>query len=356
MSNYTKKLRGSGDFPTELQLEQLNISLVDKQSYLAILTFFGDSLIQDGTLGKGILSYTGKWDSERTVFAGENSKLDNYMLAFISENSVNKLENFRENFVNVPANETMVLKWNVSKVEAYYLHNSTSLDDTEEKVLATFEETLRIQQKAVPKVVFKNKSLQIGGKSSASYLEFRGLTTADLKVKKIVSVIKSKGDEFLPLMVKNSQKSIKTIIAYIAVKRLSTLNQSDFIQQVRTNFIKAYEVGNIYTYEQVSQKTTTKSGKHISRSLKGIRNKLIKKEFSVETQEIFLSWLQELVSEDEKKILNASSFYQKICQTLGATSGTSSPISEASPLISEDNKVTKLVDERTTKKTSTSKS
>jgi hypothetical protein len=260
---------------------------------------------------------------ERTVFLGVNKKLQTYLLAFSSDKSVELVELFRKNFLNLSENKELVELLSLASLDAYCIHPSPSSITNDEQLRLAFEETVQLQQKSVPKFTKTANVLCIGGKTSAINVKLQPAPAADLSVKKIVSVLKlkgSKGDQFMALLRSSIDVNLKTLVAYTFINQLSRGNLSSILEHIRKDFIKDYDVGKVISYAQSKTRSSTTHGKYVQRALSGIRNKLLMQDVSSEIQSITVGWLTKLYQEDRSKIREGSSFFKSLLEVIkGAT-------------------------------------
>lgn len=114
------------------------------------------------------------------------------------------------------------------------------------------------------------------------------------------------------------QKLITTRMFVLREKdRFLKLNKNAF--KGNTSYLKQYKkvlTDNLpkltkFQYAQEEFKSSTASGKYVTRALSGVRNKLMKAEASLESQNIFIAWVLNL-QEGKEKIKDYSKFFDSI--------------------------------------------
>jgi hypothetical protein len=318
-----KRLRAEVDIQSlvnGLTVQTLNITFEDENLYLTLLDYF--NLLETQTkFGQGILSYEGIATPNNSIFLGVNRRLDNYILHFSGTDGITSFEDFRKNFLNLQRNRDLCKNMSFSSIEANYIM------DPRAQVYQTdffdiLERTVTMQQKSLPKVSKENNVLYIGGKTGATALQVKGLISLDLMLQKLSITLKLKqaaADKCFFLTKESIDASFETIIAYLILKQLARVNLSTLLEEINIDLTKNYVVGRVASYAQREERATTKSGKYVLRSLSGIKNKLEQREFSLETQVLFISWLYQLSKNPEFIFQNKPLFLTQIKRTFTST-------------------------------------
>lgn len=296
-----------------LSLEILSISLKSVKNYKAVRDFFGSQLNQEGTYGKGLLESKGFWNRERTLFVGENRKLESYVLCFFTEQSLEILEEFRRNFLNLNENKEMCDLFVISRLQTYFLHDVPPEFRQEHDYRAALRDTIGLQNKSLPKIIRENDSLYIGGKTGSTILEIIAKPQTDFTVNRLVTKLTVKdraGENAMKILSKSIEASFKTIVAFLAIQQISRTNLSDLLKYLRKDYSRDYAVGKVVNYAQEKSRATSSHGKYVLRALSGITNKFSKEDTYEEAQEIFLDWLYDLYfgNRMREKILKHDAF------------------------------------------------
>jgi hypothetical protein len=143
------------------------------------------------------------------------------------------------------------------------------------------------------------------------------IVEADLSVKKMVTVLSTKdqmSDQIWSAIVSSITVTFKAILAWLILHQYSRVTLTEFLKDLRTRYMKDFDVGKVVSYTQKKQKATTSHGKYVQRALAGVKNKLTKTETSEEAKELFLNWMEELHEKHSTKIPEFNVFVTSIRQ------------------------------------------
>lgn len=301
---------------------QINISFNDSACSERIKEYFDKKLTEPGNLGKGVLSYDGFWNEERTVFLGLNHKLNTFVLTFAEKLGMIEFETFRKDFLNLTVNQAIASKLSISNLKAVYILNPPSMVETANQLSPALEEIVQIQQKTVPKVLIDSGNLYIGGKTGHTSLQITSITGADLKVNKMVTSLKLKdrsGASCMALVLSSIETDCYTIVAFLMIKQMSRLNSTKLLTSLCESLRKNYEVGKVSNYAQVKERSSTSSGKYVNRVFSALTKKLTTEETSVETQSLFINWMSKLYNEEASNIKEGTTFFADLKNTCVGT-------------------------------------
>lgn len=308
------------DLKIGMRVERITFSIKSLEAYKAIQTFFQSVLETPGTFGRGLMAFAGSYSSDNTIFLGINTKLESRVLSFINDENQVSLQSFRDDFLNLTENEGIKKQLSISSVNAIYVTEAPETVNISSDLIELFETSIKMQQKSVPKFVIDKGALYIGGKTGATSLKIQGSVASDLNVKFIVLNLKLKdnaADNFYRYLSESILVDCSTVIAFVILNQLGRTTLSPLLTEIQTKLIKDFPVGKVVNFAETKQKSTTKSGKYVIRSLNGITNKLKDAKTCSETQLLFENWFVELETKHRNEIKSFNEFYQKLRKSEG---------------------------------------
>lgn len=306
------------DLSLGVAVEKITFSIKNQETYVKIKTFYSANLKLAGQLGKGLMSFDGFFNEDKSTFLGSNSKLGTKILAFSKAEGLDMIKTFRTDFLNLSENEGCKEHLSISNVTAIYVTNTHEGIAVSSDLTNVFEQTVQMQQKSVPKVIIEKGILNVGGKTAASNIQIEGSIAADLKVKFLTIRIKLKdqsGSNFFKVLSESIQVDVETVIAFFIVNQLSRVTSSNLVSNIKTALIKDFPIGQVVNFVDTKEKATTKGGKYVIRVLSGLSKKLEDSNTSKETQNLVLAWVDKLSTKDPnffEKVISLKKTMEKL--------------------------------------------
>ena len=290
------------EFSPGLIVEVLRMTLTDKTAVDAVTKFFNTDLTTSGTFGNGLMTYSGNYNDDRSLFLGTNSKLGMSIVVFINSPGMALFERFRNDFLNLSNNKPLVEKMSVSSLEATFVTYKPSdirvADDFQNKV----EEIVVKQQKTIPKLDLNKGVLYIGGRTGNTSLSLQSVVLGDLSVKYVATRLKLKdksAQQFFSILNQSLESTTNAVVAYFMLEQLKRTVLTELTTDLRNRLIKEYDLAKVITTAQTKSRATTSSGKFILRALSGVLNKLRGEETRGESGSLLVEWFLKLSNNND---------------------------------------------------------
>lgn len=303
-----------------MTVEKVTFSVKTDRAFEACKNYLADILKTKGLSGKGLMTFEGLYSDDKDVFLGVNKKLESKILTFNGETGQKRLDSFRSDFLDLTANDYLRDELSISSLNAIYVLNKPDSVAVATDLQETFEKTIQIQQKSIPKMLIDKGALYIGGKTGASSLKIDGSVTADLQVQYLVLNLKLKdaaASNFFSLLRDSIQVDCPTVVAFTISNQVSKTTQSQLLKFIQTSVVKDFSVGKVVNFGNMKQKSTTKSGKYVLRALSGLLNKLKDTKTGAETQVIITEWLEQFMVKHQDDVTNFAAWNKTLITILG---------------------------------------
>lgn len=123
-------------------------------------------------------------------------------------------------------------------------------------------------------------------------------------------------------LIETVEKQIERVIQLL--QTISRLTLTPFLQHIRDDLLKNYDIALIYTTDLDSKPFLNRSIQYSKRTWTNLLKKLVNKQTSLETQKVLKDWIV-LLKHAESKITNGPAFLKELRQWL-ETSSENAPV------------------------------
>ncbi len=255
----------------------------------------------NGSIGKGMIKYTGKSWNNKELFVGWCDNIEGGVIQFTGLSVAENFEDFRKIFLNDSRNQSFFQDCGVTAQLSFSVRLGQNLSNSQ--TLHLYEDCVRMQRVKQPKVSIHKENLFIGSRSTGNYIcisgGFNPKNTNDQLTDKLLITAKYtlSGATFLNALFHNQNVSIVSMCAKTMADRLSKIVFPTTLELVRNTLIVNNNVGSILLISGDLGKPTTKEGKTVARALSTIRNKLLNRQHFNEASILVTNWLRKLTTD-----------------------------------------------------------
>jgi hypothetical protein len=286
------------------KFEQLQIRTVAHPQFHQFVEAFGGHGRNKTVPSVAYLMQVLTWQSLAVIimcdgsrFLGYCSALQTFILRFSGEDVNKTFKDFVEKVLFNNPMEEIVEDIRLTSVESQMFCMPSAYASAEDFINA-IEKLRQVQQRSLPKVEVKQGTLYIGGKTGNNSIRIIALKSQTGNIESLCLTLKAKGpvaEKIGNLFRSNPQAKFEDVLAFHILNTLNSIASTPFLELFKQDFVKLYAVGSILLQQNTEKQVFSPAGTYVSRSLKGITNKLYSNAHSAEVQELVIEWVRMLV-------------------------------------------------------------